>query len=119
MYVHIKKSSIAGAGHGLFAKTSIAVGELLKVEGVRVRKNSEVDRCTRYADTYKFRIGDDLLIPLNSAGLINHSLIPNLKKVIKGKQLYLQALRPINAGEELFFRYSRYAQKRFNVQFRS
>ena len=114
--VYIKESALAGAGKGLFAKKSISKGENLPVVGILVRRNSVEDRCTRYADAYKFRVGKFLLIPLNHTGLINHSRAPNLKKIVTGKTVHLKALRAIRAGEELFFRYSRYAQKRFRLR---
>ena len=93
----------------------MVAGERFQVQGVLVRKDSLADRCTAYADAYKFRVGNDLLIPLGYGGLVNHSLSPNLEKVVEGKKVYLQALRPINVGEELFFCYSRYAQRRFRL----
>jgi SET domain-containing protein len=110
---YIRTSTIPGAGKGLFARTPMVAGERFQVQGVLVRKHSLADRCTAYADAYKFRVGNDLLIPLGYGGLVNHSLSPNLEKVVEGKKVYLQALRPINVGEELFFCYSRYAQRRF------
>jgi hypothetical protein len=112
---HIRTSTIPGAGKGLFARTPMVAGERFQVQGLLVRKDSLADRCTAYADAYKFRVGNDLLIPLGYGGLVNHSLSPNLEKVVEGKRVYLQALRPIKAGEELFFCYSRYAQRRFRL----
>jgi len=112
---YIKTSTIPGAGKGLFARTPMVAGEKLHVQGVLVRRDSSADRCTVYADAYKFRVGNDLLIPLGYGGLVNHSLRPNLEKVVEGNKVYLQALRPIKAGEELFFCYSRYAQRRFRL----
>ena len=91
----------------------MAVSDHLDVCGSLIRKNSLADHCTRYADPYKFRVGLYLLIPTGYGSMVNHSLMPNLKKVIKGKTVSLQALRTIQAGEELFFCYSRYARKRF------
>ena len=88
-------------------------GESLVVKGIWIKRNSQEDLCTRYADPYKFRVRTDLLIPTGYAGLVNHSATPNLKKVVVGKKLYLRALRTIVAGEELSFTYSRYAQGQF------
>ena len=113
MLVYVKKSTIPGAGKGLFAKTAIRRGSRLKISGVLIRKKSLADQCTAFADPYKFRVGAYLLIPLGYAGMVNHSVTPNLKKVIQGKTVYLEALRPIRTGEELCFCYSRYAQNKF------
>jgi len=110
---HIKKSTIPNAGRGVFVKRSLAEGIDIHVEGILVNRNSVTDRCTRYADAYKFRVGSQLLIPLGRAAMINHSSAPNLMKVIKGKKLFLRTLRSIKAREELFYTYSRYAQNRF------
>ncbi len=111
--LHVRKSTLHAAGRGLFAKKAMPRGEKILVQGVLIRRGSAVDRNTRYADAYKFRVGDYLLIPLGNGAMANHSSKPNLEKVVEGKTVYLRALRPIKAREELFFRYSTYAQKRF------
>jgi SET domain-containing protein len=110
---YIKKSTIPKAGKGLFARRAIALGEMWQVHGVTVPRNSPTNECTRYADAYKFRIRNHLLIPTGYSALINHSFKPNLKKVVKGRKLFLSALDPIRPGQELFFCYHTYAQKRF------
>jgi SET domain-containing protein len=104
---------MAGAGRGVFARRLMAKGEKLYVTGLLVRRGSLADRCTHYADPYKFRVGKDLLIPTGYGGLINHSLQPNLAKRILGKKVFLQALRTIPAGEELSHRYGKDAVNRF------
>ncbi len=112
---YIDRLTIRGAGNGLFAKTNLTKGIKIKAVGILIKKNSLSDECTHYADSHKFRVGEYLLIPTGIAGMINHSSKPNLKKVIVGKQLYLQTLRMIEANEELFFRYHPYAQKNFGL----
>ena len=111
----IGESTIRGAGHGLFARVALGIGDRLEVIGVFVQPNSIADRCTYYADQHKFRVGDYLLIPLGYGGMVNHSSNPNMEKVIDGGSLYLQVVRPVEKGEELFFRYSDYAQERFGL----
>jgi SET domain len=108
-------STIPGAGRGLFARVALAAGDRLEVIGVCVPAGSVSDDCTRYADEHKFRVGDDLLIPVGLAGMVNHSATPNLEKVSDGDRLFLRAVRDIAAEEELFFRYSEYAQQRFGL----
>jgi len=109
----VRPSTIEGAGRGVFARVPIAKRERLCVTGFLVRKGSVANRCTHYADPYKFRVGKDLLIPTGYGGLINHSVRPNLVKIIRGKKVFLQALRAIAAGEELFHSYGNNALKRF------
>jgi hypothetical protein len=102
---YVNVSTIPAAGDGLFAKTFLAEGERLEVVGVLVPAGSVSDVCTRYADRYKFRVGELLLIPLGFGGMVNHSRNPNLKQVIDGERVYLQTTRPIRPGEELFSTY--------------
>ena len=112
----VADSTIAGAGRGLFARIDLAVGESLRVVGVLIRAGSVADDCTRFADEHKFRVGDCLLVPVGYAGLINHSKArANLEKVVAGHEVFLRVIRPVAAGEELFFCYSEYAQERFGL----
>jgi hypothetical protein len=112
---YVAPSTVPGAGDGLFAKVALAKGERLRVVGVRLRAKSAADLCTRYADTHKFRAGEDLLIPVGFGGMVNHSADPNMEKIVEAGNVYLQTLRVIAAGEELFFTYSAYAQERFGL----
>lgn len=113
---HVAESTILGGGNGLFAKVPLAEGDSLAVIGVLVKQDSPSDRCTHYADEHKLRVGDYLLIPLGYGAMVNHSLTPNLEKVIEGDQVYLRAVRSVQVGEELFFTYSGYAQDRFGLR---
>jgi len=111
----LRPSAIPGAGLGVFARVDLPAGSVLAVIGVRVKRESVSDRCTHFADHHKFRIGDELLIPLGLGGLVNHSANPNLEKVIEGDRVFFLAPRPIAAGEELFFRYPDSALERFGI----
>jgi hypothetical protein len=102
---YIGRSTISDAGNGLFAKIALAEGDRFEVIGVLVGAGTVSDVCTQYADCYKFRVGDLLLIPLGFAGLVNHSRTPNLEKVIDGLKVYLRTTHSIDAGEELFITY--------------
>jgi hypothetical protein len=82
---------------------------------VRVRRGSASDRYTAFADAYKFRLGDDLLIPCGVAAMANHSAHPNLVKVVEGDVLFLEVTRAVAAGEELCFTYSEYARERYHI----
>jgi SET domain-containing protein len=112
---HAAPSTIAGAGQGLFARVPLKAGDRLEVIGVRVKQASASDRHTAFADEYKLRCGDYLLIPCGIAGLANHSSHPNLRKVMDGGALFLELVRDVNAGEELCFTYSDYARERYRL----
>lgn len=109
----VRESTISGAGRGLFAALNLEPGERLEVLGPRVTAESLEDQCTAFADGYKFRMGDHLIIPLGISGMANHSETPNLKKVIEGNRIYLEISRPILAGEELFLHYAPRARIHF------
>jgi hypothetical protein len=111
----LRPSTIPGAGRGVFARVDLPTGALLEVIGVRVRRETVSDECTHFADHHKFRVGDTLLIPVGFGGLVNHSTAPNLGKVVEGERVFLGALRPIAAGEELFFCYPDAALERFGL----
>jgi hypothetical protein len=108
-------STLPGAGRGLFARVPLRTGERLAVVGVLVRRDSDADRYTAFADEYKFRAGDYLLIPCGIAGMANHSAQPNLEKVIEGNAVFLELLHDVAAGEELCFAYSSYARERYGL----
>ncbi len=113
---YIAPSTISGAGQGLFARVPLRAGDRLEAVGVLVRRDSEADRCTAFADGYKFRVGDDyLLIPCGVAGMANHSAQPNLEKVIEGESVFLRLVRDVEADEELCFFYSDYARTRYAI----
>ena len=109
----VKASTISGAGRGLFAAVDLGLGERLEVLGPRVIAESLEDQCTSYADGYKFRVGEQLIIPLGICGMANHSTTPNLLKVIEGNRVWLEMARPILAGEELFLCYAPRARIHF------
>lgn len=105
-------STIPGAGQGLFARVPLRTGDRLRVIGVVVARESVADRCTQYADAYKIRVGDDLLIPVGWGALINHHDEANVEKVVEDGMLYFRAVRAIGQGEEIVFCYSDYARQR-------
>lgn len=109
----VAKSRIPRAGKGLFAKAALKRGQGLEVKGALVKAGSVADACTRYTDPYKFRAGKLLLIPTGYGGMANHSSRPNMVKVVKGKKVYLKALRPIEKGEELLYVYGERARRLF------
>ena len=117
--LYVAESTNRGAGRGLFAKVPLERNESVEVIGMLVPARSAADQCTSYADAYKFRVGGYLLVPAGYGGMANHSSSPNMQKVIKGRRVYLRALRRIEKDEELLFAYSAYAQKRFKLSKRA
>jgi hypothetical protein len=94
----------------------LEAGAKLAVLGVLIERGSLADECTQFADAHKMRVGESgLMIPLGFAGMVNHSLDPNVEKQVEGTTLYLCTLRPIAAHEELFYTYSDYARDRFGL----
>ena len=79
---YVGPSRIPGAGDGLFSRVPVRAGDRLVVIGVTIRADSHADRCTRYADQYKYRVGDTLVIPVGYGAMVNHSSSPNMAKVV-------------------------------------
>jgi hypothetical protein len=106
-------STIPGAGRGLFARAPMRAGDRLAVPGVLLRRGSSSDRCTSFADEYKFRAGDFVLLPCGLAALVNHSPRPNAMKVVEGEDVFLELIHDVKAGDEICFAYSDYALERW------
>lgn len=112
----VDRSTIPGAGDGLFARVALASGATLEIVGALVVPHSPADRCTRYADSYKYRVAGALLIPTGFGAMINHHLAPNVEQIVEDGRLYLRMLRPIDAGEELLLTYGADAQRRLALE---
>ena len=112
---YVGPSRIPGAGDGLFSRVPLRAGDRLAVIGVTIRADSPADRCTRYADEHKYRVGNALVIPVGFGAMVNHSMSPNMAKVVDGGELYLEALRDIDVDEELSFAYDPRALDRFGL----
>jgi uncharacterized protein len=112
---YVGASAFPGAGDGLFSRVPLRAGDRLTVIGVTIRADSVADRCTRYADEHKYRVGDTLVIPVGFGAMVNHSAVPNMAKVVDASGLYLEALRDIDANEELSFAYDPRALDRFGL----
>lgn len=110
----IRRSRIHG--RGAFATRRIKAGtRLIEYRGERI---SEEEADERYADddesqphhTFLFSLDDgtvvDAAVRGNVARWINHSCDPNCEAVIEGDRIFIDALRDIRAGEELFYDYA-------------
>lgn len=106
-------------GRGVYATCDIKkeqqiieyVGELIdKAESLK-RSNRQLKHAAETGDAavYIFTLGDkydlDGNLPWNTARLINHSCEPNCEAWMRGKQIFIHALRDISKGEELSFDY--------------
>ncbi len=109
----IRKSSIQGRGG--FATRRIRKGaRVAEYLGERI-SHDEGDR--RYDDdtmqrhhTFLFVVNNKIVIDAgvdgNDARYINHSCDPNCEAVIEDKRVFIDALRTIEPGEELFYDYA-------------
>ncbi len=108
----IRKSGVHGLG--AFALRNIRKGErLIEYLGDRVT-HAEADR--RYEDhdendnhTFLFIVDKRIVIDAgvggNDARFINHSCDPNCESVIEKRRVFIEAIRDIEAGEELGYDY--------------
>jgi SET domain-containing protein len=111
----LKQSTTPGAGLGVFARLPLRKGDCLEVMGVRVKPGSVADACSAFADRHKFVHGDQLIIPLGYAGMVNHSATPNMVRHEQDGKLFLKALRDIAVDEELFHAYNATALRKMGL----
>jgi uncharacterized protein len=109
----VRKSPIQGRGG--FATRPIRKGaRIVEYVGERI-SHEEGDK--RYDDakmkrhhTFLFVVNSKILVDAgvggNDARFINHSCDPNCEVVIEDKRIFIDAVRPIKEGEELFYDYS-------------
>ena len=102
-------------GVGVFARRTIAAGTRIVEYTGEVISEREADR--RYDDrsmprhhTYLMSLGDgrciDATVGGNAARFINHSCEPNCEAVEVDGRVWIDAIRPIEAGEELTYDYA-------------
>jgi SET domain-containing protein len=110
--VVVRRSRIQG--RGVYASRDIVEGErIIEYTGRRI-SNAEADALTddesmKRHHTFLFAIDDEVVIDAtrdgNEARYINHSCDPNCESLIVGSRVYIDALRDIQAGEELVYDY--------------
>lgn len=117
---YVETSTLPNAGLGCFAKVPIKNGDWLEIIGVYVRKGGIADRCTSYAQRYKFAGSpkmDAKIVPMGFGGMVNHSSDPNQQNAVleyypglnkrsehTGQMIY-RMLRDIEPGEEVIGNY--------------
>jgi SET domain-containing protein len=111
--VGVRRSRIQGKG--VFAREPIPAGaRVLEYTGVRIT-SAEADAGANDDDpaqrhhTLFFALDDETVIDGSRGGsdacFVNHSCDPNCEIVITRRRVYIHALRPIEAGEELLYDY--------------
>jgi SET domain-containing protein len=109
----VRRSRIQG--RGVFATRSIAKGErIIEYTGARISHDeadaqSPDDEARARHHTFLFAVDDDVVIDGgrggNDARFINHSCEPNCEVAIVRRRIFVDALRDIEAGEEILYDY--------------
>ena len=111
-WLEVRESGIHG--RGVYALKDIPKGtRIIEYTGERI-SNAEADR--RYDDesmpehhTFLFILSSrtcvDAAVDGNEARLINHSCEPNCEAIIERSRIWIEAIAPIRAGEELSYDY--------------
>lgn len=116
-YLEVRPSSIEG--RGAFAKQRIPKGtRLIEYLGERItqavaNKRYGDENCDNaigetehvYLFTVSSRTIIDGAVNGNDARFINHSCSPNCESVVKKGRVYIEAIRTIEEGEELYYDY--------------
>ena len=101
-------------GKGVYAVVDLAEGELvMEYTGELITWNEALKRHPHDPSdpthTFYFHIDDRHVIDAkfggNSSRWINHSCEPNCEAAVDGRRVFIRTLRPIAAGEELFYDY--------------
>lgn len=116
-FLYLKKSLLPGAGKGLFTKKDIAKGERIIEYKGRIQTWKEAIAENR-DNPYLFYINSKTVInPVRSKKLLAHfandasgivkvkGLKNNAEYVVEGKRCFIEAIRNIKKGEEIFVEY--------------
>ncbi|MEY4752424.1 MAG: hypothetical protein RJA44_99 [Pseudomonadota bacterium] len=110
--IQVRRSSVHGKG--VFALVDLAEGEnVIEYLGELISWQEALRRHPHDPanpnHTFYFHLDDGHVIDGgvngNSSRWINHSCDPNCEAEQEGMRIHIRALRPIKAGEELFFDY--------------
>lgn len=112
--VVVKKSSIPGAGYGVFATQNIKEGELLETAPFVEVPNNVIYSGDNILQYYVFESHlkpNHLVVVFGTGSMYNTSKNPNAYVKVNNKDrkrlLDYVALKPIRAGEEIFIDYGR------------
>ncbi|SDJ15602.1 hypothetical protein SAMN04487926_13550 [Paraburkholderia steynii] len=109
--VTVRRSSVHG--NGVFAVRPFAAGErVLEYKGEIIAWRDAVRRRQREGvegHTFLFGLSDGRVIDGNQGGnserWLNHACTPNCETIEDAGRIFVHALRPIDAGEELLIDY--------------
>ena len=126
---YIKESTIPKAGWGVFTRVALKKGDWLEIIGVQVDTDSMSDKCTHYADKYKFAANGTInkkgereinftrkIVPLGFGAIVNHAPLEEqqnaeifyrngpTKNGAAGKAVY-RFIRDISPEEEILGNY--------------
>ncbi len=107
-FLEVRQSTIHGTGG--YARKDIPAGTMIvEYVGERISKEESNRRCEA-ENEYIFTIDDthdlDGKVSWNPARFINHSCAPNCEAEWDESRIFINALRDIKQGEELFFNYN-------------
>ena len=117
--IEVRRSGIHG--RGIFAATDLAPGQrIIEYKGRRIshaQADALYDDSLDTGHTFLFTLNDKYIVDANqqgnSARWINHSCNPNCEAMIhvnvdgdeKRDKVYIEAIKPIKAGQELTYNY--------------
>jgi uncharacterized protein len=116
--IEVRNSNVHG--RGVFATRRIEKGErIIEYLGERV-SHDEADRRYESKDendshTFLFIVDSKTVIDAgvdgNDARFFNHSCDPNCESVVEKRRVFIEALRPIEPGEEMTYDYQIYREE--------
>ena len=118
--IQVRKSGVHGKG--MFALQAIAAGtRLIEYTGERIDWDVAMDRHphdpSQPNHTFYFSLDDGRVIDANVGGnasrWINHSCDPNCEADETDGRVFIQALRDLQPGEELFYDYGLVIDERY------
>jgi uncharacterized protein len=110
--VSVRRSKIQG--RGVFATRAIACGErIVEYTGLLITNEEAETQCDdeemRRHHTFLFGVDDRYTVDGSRGGsearFINHSCAPNCESEVEGLRVFIDALRDIEAGEEVTYDY--------------
>jgi SET domain-containing protein len=112
LLVVVRRSKIQG--RGVYAARVIREGKrIIEYTGLLITNEEADAQCDdegmRRHHTFLFGVDDEFTVDGanggNEARFINHSCEPNCESVIEGRHVFIDALRDIEAGEEIAYDY--------------
>ena len=120
-WLRVAKSSVPGAGRGVFARKDIPGGTRVAEYTGKVCRDAEYAQEDEGDYVVLFAIGRGRVLDprkgnASVARWINHSCDPNCAATREGDRIFIGTLRPLRAGEELFYNYDVRLGRRANAE---